>query len=290
MAQNTEYIRDISQLKDEAIADLGELLAFAKELLAAANFNHYIKAKTVIRYNTFSALYQRADAVLALAKVNQGIVGNIIIRSMWETLVEYDFINLKASNINLEIRLAAEAQQQKTNWLEIQRLRATYPNAETWQATISDADISAAIARRQAELQRFSQTHPHINLNSYKSLLSRLQEIDNSNLSRKPDFQTLTQFDYRTMYSVLSDDTHSTVLGNLNNSRLEPKVSLQVRLDAPLYETVQISHIAYKLLLKFLQNFNRSQKLNKGAELKLFRATDKAHVKKYEELQAKYGF
>jgi hypothetical protein len=100
MAQNTEYIRDINQLKDEAISDLEGLLGFAKELLSSASFRHYIKAKTVIRYNTFSALYQRADAVLALTRANQGIAANILIRSMWETMAEYDFINLETSNIN----------------------------------------------------------------------------------------------------------------------------------------------------------------------------------------------
>jgi hypothetical protein len=50
-----EYIRDINQLKEEAISDLEGLLIFARELLAADRINHYIKAKTVIRHNTFSA-------------------------------------------------------------------------------------------------------------------------------------------------------------------------------------------------------------------------------------------
>lgn len=290
MAQNTEYIRDINQLKDDAISDLEGLLVFAKELLSAANFNHYIKAKTVIRYNTFSALYQRADSVLALTRVNQGITANIIIRSMWETLAEYDFINLETSNINLEIRLASESKQQLSTWTDVQRLRSTYPNAETWRATISDAAIIRTIARRQVELLKFSQSHPNIRLDSYKSLLSRLKKIDDSNLSKKSDYQTLTQFDYRSVYSLLSSDTHSTVLGNIKNSRLKPKASLEVRLDAPIYETVRAAHSAYKLLLKFLQNFNRNQKLKKGAELIALRATDKTHDKQYKELQDKYGF
>ncbi len=47
MARDMEYIRDVNQLKDDAISDLEELLVFAKKLLTAANFNHYIKAKMV---------------------------------------------------------------------------------------------------------------------------------------------------------------------------------------------------------------------------------------------------
>jgi|GEM_PF-1297434 hypothetical protein len=290
MAQNTDYIKDISQLKDEAITDLEGLLVFAKELVGSANFNHFIKAKTVIRYNTFSALYQRADAVLAMTRANQGNAANIIVRSMWETLAEYDFINLETSNINLEIRFASESKQQLSTWSDVQRLRSAYPNAETWKETISDAAISRTIARRQAELLRFSQSHPAINLDSYKSLLARLKVIDDSNLSKNPDHKTLTQFDYRSVYSLLSSDTHSTLLGNMNNSRLEPKVSLEIRLDAPIYETVRAAHVAYKFFLKFLQNLNRTQKLKKGAELRAYRATDKTHDKKYQELQDKYGF
>lgn len=290
MTREEEYIRDINQLKDEAIADLEGLLVFAKELLSSANFRHYMKAKTVVRYNTFSALYQRVDAVLALTRANQGNVANIIVRSIWETLIEYDFINLETSNINLRIRLASESKQQLTTWRDVQRLRATYPNAETWEATISNEAITRTIARRRAELSKFDQLHPGINLNSYQSLLSRLKKIDDSNLSKNPDYKTLTQFDYRGVYSLLSFDAHSTVVGNMHNSRLEPKVSLEIRLDAPHYETVRAAHVAYKFFVKFLQVFNRNQKLKKGAELKLFRDTDKMHDKQYKELQAKYGF
>jgi len=290
MAQNTEYIRDINQLKVEAISDLESLLGFAKELLSSANFRHYIKAKTRIRYNTFSALYQRADGVLALTRANQGNAANILVRSMWETLAEYDFINLETSNINLEIRLALESKQQLKTWKDVQRLRSTHPNAETWKATISDAAITRTIARREDELLRFSRLHPGTNLDSYKSLFSRLKKIDESNLSKNPDYQTLTQFDYRSVYSLLSDDTHSTVMGNIHNTRLQPKVSLEIRLEAPIYETVRAAHVAYKFLLKFLQSFNRNQKLRKGTELKVRRDTDKTHDKKYKELQDKYGF
>lgn len=290
MTRDEEYVRDINQLKDEVIADLEELLVFAKVLLASANFRHYMKAKTVVRYNTFSALYQRVDAVLALTRVNQGNVANIIVRSIWETLIEYDFINLETSNINLRIRLASESKQQLGTWTDIQRLRATYPNAETWQATISDDAISKTIALRQKEQQKFRQSHPGIDLRHYKTLISRLKKIDNSNLSKNPNYKTLTQFDYRSVYSLLSFDAHSTVIGNMHNSRLDPKVSLEIRLDAPHYETVRAAHVAYKFFVKFLQIFNQSQKLKKGVELKTFRDTDKEHDKKYKDLQGKYGF
>lgn len=291
MAQNPEYVRDINQLKDEAIADLEELLKFAKEeLFSTANFNHYIKAKTMIRYNAFSAMYQRADAVLAATKANQGNIANIIVRSMWETMVDYDFINLEKSNINLEIRLASESKQQLSTWTDVKRLRATYPKAETWKSTISDDAIDRTITRRQNELAKFAQKHPTVNLNTLTPLLGRLKAIDDHNLAKNPDFETLTQFDYRSVYSLLSSDTHSTVLGNMNNSRLEPKVSLEIRLEAPIYETVRAAHVAYKFFVKFLQHFNRAQHLRKGSDLRQFRATDKSHDKKYQELQNKYGF
>lgn len=290
MIKEEKYIRDINQLKDEAIADLAALLVFAKALLSEVKFKCHIKTKTVLRFNTFSALYQRADSVLALTRANQGIAANMIIRSMWETLVDYDFMNLEMSNINLEIRLASESKQQLITWTDVQRLRLAHPNAETWKATISDAAITRTLARRQAELLKFSQLHPNVNLNLYQSLLSRLKKIDDSNLSKNPNYQILTQFNYRSVYSLLSGDTHSTILGNMNNSGSESKASYKIRLDAPIYETVRAAHVAYKLLVKFLQNFNRNQKLKKGTELKAFRTTDKEHDKKYEELQAKYGF
>jgi len=290
MTQKDDYIREINELKDEAISDLEDLLIFAKELLASAGFRNYVKAKTIVRYNTFSALYQRADAVLALTKANQGASAGIIIRSMWETLAEYDFINLETSNLNLELRLISESKQQLTNWSHVQRLRAAHPNAETWKATISDAKILSTIELRQTEQRKFREKYPNINPDSYQSLLSRLEKIDNYNLSKNPDYKTLTQFDYRTVYSLLSGDTHSTVIGNSGNSRREAKVSLEIRLDSPPYETVRSAHVAYKLLVKFLQNFNRTQNLKKGDELKLFRDNDKEHDKKYIELQSRYGF
>ncbi len=290
MSKETEYVKDLNQLKDESVDDLEKLLMFSKELIGSARFNHHIQAKTVIRYNTFSAMYQRADAVLALTRTNQGNVANIIVRSMWETLAEYDFINLKKSNINLEIRFATESQQQLSTWSDVQRLRSAYPNAETWKSTISDDAITRTIARRRSELARFGSKYPHINLNTYKPLLGRLKAIDESNLTKNPDFQTLTQFDYRSVYSLLSSDTHSTVLGNIHNTRIDPKVSLEIRLDAPLYETVRASHVAYKFFLRFLQNINRTQKLKKGVELKHYRATDKSHDITYKKLQDKYDF
>lgn len=291
MAENPDYLKNINQLKDEAIADLEELLKFAKEeLFTIASFNHYIKAKTIIRYNTFSAMYQRTDAVLAATRANQGNVANIIVRSMWETMVDYDFINLETSNKNLEIRLASESKQQLSTWTDVQRLRASYPNAETWQSTISDSAITRTIARRRAELIKFNQSHPTINLSALLPLLGRLKAIDDHNLAKDPNFGTLTQFDYRSVYSLLSSDTHSTILGNMNNSRMNPKVSLEIRLDAPLYESVRAAHVAYKFFVKFLQSFNRTQKLKKGNKLRLFRATDKTHDKKYRELQDGYGF
>lgn len=291
MTRNTDYINDINQLKDEAVIDFEELLKFAKEkLFSSANFKHYIKAKTTIRYNTFSAMYQRADAVLALTRINQGNIANIIVRSMWETTVDYDFINLETSNLNLEIRLASESKQQLSTWTDIQRLRATYPNAETWQSTISDAAITKTIALRKSELAKFNQSHPAVKLKSYMPLLGRLKSIDDHNLIKNPNFTTLTQFDYRSVYSLLSSDTHSTLLGNMNNSTMDPRVSFKIRLEGPLYESVRAAHVAYKFFVKFLQNLNRTQKLKKGAELRAFRATDKTHDNKYKELQDKYGF
>jgi len=290
MSKESEYVKDLNQLKDESIDDLEKLLSYSKELIGSAKFKHFIQAKTVIRYNTFSAMYQRADAVLALTRTNQGNVANIIVRSMWETLAEYDFINLKKSNINLEIRLATESKQQLSTWTDVQRLRSAYPNAETWKSTISDDAITKTIARRKSEQTRFSQTHPDININDYKSLLGRLKAIDESNLAKNPDFQTLTQFDYRSVYSLLSSDTHSTVLGNMNNTRIDPKTSLEIRLDAPLYEAVRASHVAYKFFLKLLQNINKTQKLKRGDELKHYRTTDKSHDIKYKQLQDKYDF
>lgn len=286
----TDYLTDINHLKSEAILDLEELLTFSKELLSHARFNRYIKSKTVFRYNTFSAMYQRADAVLTLTQSNQGNVANIIVRSMWETLAEYDFVNLSPSNLNLEIRLANESKMQLSTWSEVQSLRSKFPNANTWQETISDQAITNTILRRRNELSKFALTHPNINLDSYRSFVARLKKIDETNLSKNPNFKTLTQFDYRSFYSLLSSDTHSTVLGNMDNTRLHPKKGLDIRLDAPIYETVRAAHITYTFLLKFLQEINHKQKLKKGNELKLLNATNRFHDKKYKELQEKYDF
>lgn len=290
MANKDDYIKDINKLKNEAETNLEELLKFAETMLSSASFKKYIKAKTVLRHNTFSAMYQRADAVLAMSRVNQGSAANIIVRSMWETLVEYDFINLEKSNKNVDIRLATESRHQLATWVDVQRLRATHPNANTWNETISDKAIARTISRRKNELIRFKQKYPNVDLNTYKSILSRLKAIDKANLLNNPNHRTLTQFDYRSIYSLLSSDAHSTVIGNIYNSRLEPKVSLEVRLDAPFYETVRATHTAYKFMLRFLQDFNRRQKLKKGFELKEIRTTDKLQDKKYIELQKKYDF
>lgn len=285
-----EYLKEVTQLKEEAISDLEELLAFAKKLGSSATFKNYVRAKTIVRHNTFSALYQRADGVVALAKVNQGSAASILLRSMWETLAEYDFINLVPSNLNLEIRLISESKQQLANWTHIQQMRAAHPNAETWQAIISDSKISSTIALRQTELQEFSQKYPSINLPSYQALLSRLAFIDNARLAKNPNLKTLTQFDYRTVYSLLSGDTHSTVIGNAGNSRSQAKISREIRLDAPHHDTLLATHVAYTLLLKFLQNFNQLEKLKQGAELADRRAINRRHEKEYEDLQKKYKF
>ena len=290
MTKESKYVKDLNRLKGEAIADLEELLDFSKELIGSANFKNHIKAKTVIRYNTFSAMYQRADAVLALTRANQGNVANIIVRSMWETLAEYDFINLEKSNVNLEIRLATESKQQLSTWIDVQRLRKAHPQAETWQSIISDTDISQTIALRQAELENFSRTHPNIKLSTYKTLFDRLKAIDDSNLSKDSNYHTLTQFDYRSVYSLLSSNTHSTVVGNMHNTKIDPKTSIDIRLDAPLYETLRATYFAYKLFLRLLQNINRQQRLRMGDRIKELRAIDELHDNKFKELQDRYSF
>ena len=290
MTKESKYVKDLNRLKGEAIADLEELLDFSKELIGSANFKNHIKAKTVIRHNTFSAMYQRADAVLALTRANQGNVANIIVRSMWETLAEYDFINLEKSNVNLEIRLATESKQQLSTWIDVQRLRKAHPQAETWQSIISDTDISQTIALRQAELENFSRTHPNIKLSTYKTLFDRLRAIDDSNLSKDSNYHTLTQFDYRSVYSLLSSNTHSTVVGNMHNTKIDPKTSIDIRLDAPLYETLRATYFAYKLFLRLLQNINRQQRLRMGDRIKELRAIDELHDNKFKELQDRYSF
>ena len=290
MTKESKYVKDLNRLKGEAIADLEELLDFSKELIGSANFKNHIKAKTVIRYNTFSAMYQRADAVLALTRANQGNVANIIVRSMWETLAEYDFINLEKSNVNLEIRLATESKQQLSTWIDVQRLRKAHPQAETWKSIISDTDISQTIALRQAELENFSRTHPNIKLSTYKTLFDRLKAIDDSNLSKDSNYHTLTQFDYRSVYSLLSSNTHSTVVGNMHNTKIDPKTSIDIRLDAPLYETLRATYFAYKLFLRLLQNINRQQRLRMGDRIKELRAIDELHDNKFKELQDRYSF
>lgn len=285
-----EYEQDIEHLNKNAVSDLERLLEFAHEILAAATFKKYLKAKTVFRYNTFSALYKRTDAILALGRANQGDSANIIVRSMWETLVEYDFVNLTTSNINLKIRLASESKQQLTAWSEVKRLRIAHPKAETWKKTISDEAIERVINRRESELLDFNQSHPNIKLGTYQTLLSRLKEIDSSNLSKNPEYKTLTQFDYRSIYSLLSFDTHSTVVGNMNNTRLKPKESLEIRLDTPPHEALRAMHVAYKFFLGFLRDFNQRQKLNKGVDLKTYRDIDNLHSEQYAKMQQKYGF
>jgi len=290
MSKTDDYVSDINKLKDEAVSDLEKLLKFSANIVSTPRVRKYAKTKSVFRYNTFSALYQRADAVAALTKINQGASSAILIRSMWETLAEYDFVNLEASNLNLQIRLASQSKQQLTNWSHVQKLRAAHPKAETWKRIISDAKIASTIKLRQTELKNFNEEHPSVKLDAYQSLLSRLEAIDTSRLKKNPNIRTLNQFDYRTVYSLLSDDTHSTVIGNAGNSRRHSDKSFEIRLDAPLYEGVRSAHVAYQLMLRFLSNFNTTQRLGRGDEIKSFRKIQKSHEEEYKSLQKKYGF
>ncbi|XMB33707.1 DUF5677 domain-containing protein [Candidatus Saccharibacteria bacterium oral taxon 955] len=290
MTQSQGYLEDINQLKASTILNLENLLAFSQQIIESTRFKHYMKAKSLIRYNTFSALYQRADSVLALTRINQGNAANVIVRSMWETLIEYDFINLLPSNTNLEIRLASESKQQLTILTDIQEIRAKYPYAETWQNEISDEAISKSIERRRSELLKFNRKYPNVNLKKYSTLHARLKEVDASVLAKNPRHRDLAQFDYRGFYSLLSMDAHSTVIGNAHNSRMHKNSRLEIRLEAPLYESVRTAQLAYTLFLKFLIEINKRQKLHAGRKLKEFKTIDKKHVADYAGLQKKYRF
>lgn len=284
---NEEFLELTATATEDAQKDLEELLEFSKLLIGKARLEPRPRAKTIMKFNTYSAMYQRAASVLELSKIEQGTVANIIVRSMWETLVTYDFINLARGNTNAEILLALESQQLQKNSAQLKELRLNYPGKNTWQETLTDEKLDKHIKLRQTELDRFKNKHPRIRLGTYASLLGRLKVIDDANISRNSNHNSLTQVDYRTAYSVQSGDVHSTILGNSENTRLVTDTGAEIRLDSPKMDTLRSTQVAFSLMLEFVKSLNRSLRLKSSEEIKKFNVMQKNHSVQFTNIESK---
>lgn len=282
-----EFLKLTYEATAEAQEDLRELLEFSKTILNRPLLKDRPKAKTIMRLNTYSAMYQRAISVLELSKIEQGNVANIIIRSMWETLVTYDFINLNRGNVNADILLALESQQLMKNSKHIKQLREQYPDKNTWQTTLTDEKLDKHIKKRQNEINRFNKKYPTLKLGSYSNLINRLKVLDETLHSRDVKYDTITQFDYRTVYSVLSDDVHSTMIGNMGNTRLISGQGGQIRLDSPKMETLRSTQVAFTLFLNLVKSLNSNFRLNVGRDLRRFRSMSKTHDRNYSNIESR---
>lgn len=289
-ANDSEYLKDINELKQRVIDDLEDLLEFSTVLAGRDRIGRNLSIKTAVTYNIFSALHQRALSVIKLAEANQGTVANIVVRSMLETIADYEYMYLERSNKNIQVRLAHESNQQLTNWRSVKELRRNYPQANTWQNIISDDDIERTIQLRQSEVDKTKSDYPDVDLRQSSRLLSRLKEIDDYNVAKNSNHKDLWQFNYRTIYSILSSDTHSTLVGNMGNSRWHRGESLEIRLDSPPYEAVRALTEAFRLMLAVLQELNKRKRLNSGGDLAQFRKRGNSHSEEYHKLQSKYDF
>jgi len=276
-----EYNReDLENAIEQAKDDLTVLLEYTKDMVGLLRIRSYVKQKTVYRMNVYSAIYQRVHAIISLVDAKQTNAANIQLRSIWEMLAAHWFVNMHAGNLYLEILQALEYRTKKKQWSAIKSLRNKYPNSNTWQDRWSDQVVDERVEWARVRLERFGLKHPGINLERYASLLSRLESLDDFNIANNPNYKFLAQMDYRTFYSLLSDDVHSTIYGTIENSRFTP-TGLQIRLDKYDLDTLRCLTTAYSMLLDYASFISSHYKLMQAKEIRDFRKTEKNHHKLY---------
>jgi len=214
--------QDRQQLDDaikSTTKQLGELLKYSKEVIGSMRLKKYVKQKTVYRMNIYSAIYQRVQSFLFLIEKKQANTASILVRSTWEMLVAHDYVGMHKGNYYLEILRAIEMKSVNKQWKAIKKLREKYPDSETWRKQWSDELVDERIAWSDTRMKSFNNRNPKVNLGKHDRLLNRLESLDDYNLMKNPKYSGLTQMDYRTVYSVLSEDVHSTIYGTKDNSR-----------------------------------------------------------------------
>jgi len=280
------YLTELEEAIGQIVADEKVLLEESKNIIGLMRINGYIKQKTVFRMDIYSAMYQRIAGIISLTESKQTNAANIMLRSIWELLATHSFVGMHTGNKYLEILKAIDAQGTKKQWRAIQTLRANYPNSNTWEEQWSDQVIQDRIDWAERRLASFRLKNPNVNINSYERILDRLKAIDDYNLNKYPNYKNLLQMDYRTVYSLLSDDVHSSLYGLTENSRLT-QTGLQVRLDKFDLDTLRNITTSYNMLLDFTAFLSRHYRLGQGSAIKIFRDTEKQHHQVYKSFEAR---
>ena len=279
-----EYKKRLEASINNLELQLRDLLGYSQNTIELLVMSSYIKQKTVYRINIFSALYQRIEGIIVLSNAKQTNDINIILRSVWELLAEHNFVGMHRGNLYLEILAALEMLGTKKQWSAIKALREKYPNANTWQKQWSDELIEGRINWAVIRLTKFKIKHPTVNLSKYDRLLKRLEAVDAYNVAKYTNHKNLSQMDYRTVYSLFSDDVHSTLAGTIENSRFT-QTGLQVRLDKYDLDTLRALTTAYSMLLDYINFIARHYRLNQAIEIKALRVVEKKQLQLYKELE-----
>jgi len=208
---------------------------------------------------------------------------------MWELLANHDFMAIDRGNFHIELLRALEASQQEKNWTGIQQLRAQYPLAETWRATLSDSTISAKIALYRSSKAKFEAKNANTQLNQFRTLYQRLKVVDDHLVGINPNHKAINQFDYRTVYSLLSDDVHATIYGTINNTRISSSGSIYVRLDEGGLKGLRNLSTGYLIMYNFLRAMNHTFRLGQANGLKQFKTKLPEHDKLYSDLEARHS-
>jgi hypothetical protein len=280
----TDRQAELESAITQLINELKDLLSYSKEVVGMLRIVRYLKQKTIYRMNIYSGIYQRTEGIIALVENKQTNGANILLRSTWELLAAHDFVGMHRGNLYLEILSALEGKSVKKQWTGIKNLRHKYPSSNTWQDRWSDELIEERINWGDAKLQRFRTKYPTINLNKYESLLGRLEAVDDYNIAKNPNHKFLSQMDYRTVYSLLSEDVHSTIYGTSKNTHLTNH-GIDVRLDKFDLDSLRALVTAYGMLLSFTNFITRHYKLSQASRIRELRNIEKRHTEIYQSFE-----
>lgn len=282
-AEYQSYQSDLEESINKTIEDTEELLEYSKQLIARLQIRSYVKQKTVYRLNVFSAVYQRAQGIIVLSRARQTNDIAILLRSMWEHIADHRFVGMDRGNKYLEILKGVEYLSDLKQWRSIKRLREDYPDSETWRIQWSDKTIEDRIAESQSRLDQFNLNHPNANLEHYSRLLNRMKNLDDYNIVKYPKYRLLNQMEYRTIYSLMSQDVHSSIYGTIENSRFI-ETGMQIRLDKFDLDTLRYLTTMYNMYLDFISFIAVHYRLNDYERIRLFKSTAKNHHTEYIDL------
>ncbi|MDB5181166.1 MAG: hypothetical protein JWO54_929 [Candidatus Saccharibacteria bacterium] len=274
----------VEEAVKSTLVELKQLLEYSSEAITKIKITPAVKRKTIYRLNLFSGIYQRIQGLVYLVENNQANAANILLRSAWELLAASDFVGMKRGNYYLEVFHGLEGSMIKKQWTQIKNLRASYPLANTWQKQWSDTVIDERIVFGDNQLKTFTDKYPQANINQHRTLQARLKQVDDYNRINKPELKPLAQMDYYTVYSLLSEDVHSTVYGTSKNTIISD-TGIHVDLEKKGLDSLRNVTTAYSMLLNYTNMLARLYRLGQGEKIREFRAVEKAHHKLYKSLE-----